>query len=85
MIPFSILGAAHYTSNITQYFVDKGLRKYPIEDRGIGEGILIPGIDIRAILARERKRFDPLGAFPEVMYTCIFEFVRELFQPQVPS
>ncbi|KAJ3332839.1 hypothetical protein HDU76_012903 [Blyttiomyces sp. JEL0837] len=65
MIPFSFLGGAHYTSVAVQFFVDKGLKKEPIEDRGTGEGVLIPGLDIRSVLRRERKRFDPCGAFPE--------------------
>ncbi|KAJ3159867.1 hypothetical protein HK101_001008, partial [Irineochytrium annulatum] len=64
MIPFSLLGGAHYTSVAAQYFIDKGLRNAPVEDRGVGEGTTMPGLDMEATLARERKRFDPCGAFP---------------------
>ncbi|KAJ1553063.1 hypothetical protein HK405_009066 [Cladochytrium tenue] len=65
MIPFSLLACSSYVSVITQFFVERGLKANPVEERGSAEGILIPGLDIRAVLQAERKRFDPLGSFPE--------------------
>ncbi|KAJ1548261.1 hypothetical protein HK405_003869, partial [Cladochytrium tenue] len=51
-----------------EFFVARGLKANPVEERGSAEGILIPGLDIRAVLQAERKRFDPLGSFPEDEY-----------------
>ncbi|KAI9325905.1 hypothetical protein DFJ73DRAFT_801592 [Zopfochytrium polystomum] len=65
LIPFAFLASSSYVSQITQFFVSRGLKRNPVESRGHAEGILIPGLDIRAILAAERKRVDPCGSFPE--------------------
>ncbi|KAJ3199856.1 hypothetical protein HDU67_002518, partial [Dinochytrium kinnereticum] len=65
LIPLALLGFSPLVASLVLALLDRGLRLAPIEDRGVGEGIQVEGLDVTADLLRERKKFDPCESFPE--------------------
>ncbi|KAI8854946.1 hypothetical protein BC829DRAFT_438816 [Chytridium lagenaria] len=71
----ALLSLSPAVASLVHLFLSRNLRHAPIEDRGVGEGIQVQGLDLTADLLREPKKFDPCECFPQpVAYALVISF-----------